>query len=1015
MRKSLLLIIYIFINGNLFSQQFLSNSYNHKDYNAELKIWDAKQDSYGRMWFANNEGIIRFDGSNWTTFKTPNPARHIAFSKTGDLYIACLGDFGILEFKPDGTTEYISILNKNSFADKKTGNDENVFVAGEDVYFYMRNHLVSIKKSAKEYKTVILPTKGELVGGLTDGKNLYINTIDQGLGIIQNGNFIPYPAALQLKNYDIVGGIYNTKGLEIFTYYDGVFNFKDGLTAPSHSALNSFAKNGVTAFCSLKNQQYVVGTFHDGVKIFNSEGVELYTLLLPSNEIYSMYPDDAGNLWVGHAKGITHILLNSRIKSFPNIDLEGFATDIVSQNGNIYIASSGGVSVINANLSHTQVAGAKTECWDLYTENEILLVATSNGLFQIKDNVAKLLGEKEIFTHIQKGNISGIIYAFSTTGCYKYSIVGNEVKQIGKLDKLSEEATSLYENPDKSMWIGTRLSGLLKYPEMKSVEHAELKTGKIYILIKEGKPLFQSKNNIYILEGSDFKKEVQLSQTFGGIENKNNILSNSMWLYTKNRLKHIVNSKMVEHSPAYSITEIPTAVCEYGENLWMAFEDKVYRMVGVQTTEMKPKTTISLVKLGDASIAHSGIFFDIEGNPVLVQNTSPKIDYNNNDIRIEFGINSFINPQGNTYRYKIDELHSHWSEWQKESYLELNGLASGGYTLHVEARDAEGKVADEIIYKFRIMSPWYLSWWAIIIYIVLFFIVLYMLIKLYNRTLVKANEKLDLTVKERTAELSRTIESLKTTQEQLVQSEKLAALGQMTAGIAHEIQNPLNFVTNFSKLSQDLITDFNESSDETERKEIGEDLIKNLQKINEHGHRASSIVKNMLEHSRNNSGEKQMVAINDLCSEYIKLAFQSAKANSPEFHCKISQHLDPSVPQVNIVQQDISRVLLNLFNNALYAVNEKQKKDDSSYMPEVSVSSELLNKYIVLKIHDNGMGIPQKTKEKIFEPFFSTKPSGSGTGLGLSLSYDIIKAHNGVINVDSEEGLYTEFTLTLPL
>ena len=281
MRKiTILLYIILCACINSFSQQFITHHYTNKDYKGEQKIWDAKEDNYGRIWFANNEGIIRFDGNNWTLYRTPTAARHLAFSKSGDLYIACLGDFGILEFKQDGSAAYSSLLNQNSLSDKKTGGDENVFIAGDDIYFYMRKHLVTVKKSGNEYQTLVLPNAGEYAGAFTDDKYLYVNVIGKGLGIIQHGNFSPYKTAIGLEKYDIIGGMLTTKGLTILSNYNGIFNFKDNLSAGQTSSLNSFAKKGTTAFCKFKNQQYVIGTLHDGVKIFGNDGSEIYLSLI---------------------------------------------------------------------------------------------------------------------------------------------------------------------------------------------------------------------------------------------------------------------------------------------------------------------------------------------------------------------------------------------------------------------------------------------------------------------------------------------------------------------------------------------------------------------------------------------------------------------------------------------------------------------------------------------------------------------------------------------------------------
>ena len=277
-------------------------------------------------------------------------------------------------------------------------------------------------------------------------------------------------------------------------------------------------------------------------------------------------------------------------------------------------------------------------------------------------------------------------------------------------------------------------------------------------------------------------------------------------------------------------------------------------------------------------------------------------------------------------------------------------------------------------------------------------------------------------------------DQLKATQSQLIQSEKMASLGELTAGIAHEIQNPLNFVNNFSEVSNELIDEMDEElgkGDIAEAREIGKDIKQNLEKINHHGQRASSIVKGMLEHSRAGSGEKVPTDINVLCDEYLRLSYHGLRAKDKSFNADFKLEADESLPKINVVPQDIGRVLLNLINNAFYAVDKRAKEyplppkggseeRGMEYKPTVVVSTSSskspsgdLGVKIVVK--DNGNGIPSAIKDKIFQPFFTTKPTGSGTGLGLSLSYDIVKAHGGTITVDSKESVGTEFIITIPI
>ena len=267
--------------------------------------------------------------------------------------------------------------------------------------------------------------------------------------------------------------------------------------------------------------------------------------------------------------------------------------------------------------------------------------------------------------------------------------------------------------------------------------------------------------------------------------------------------------------------------------------------------------------------------------------------------------------------------------------------------------------------------------------------------------------------------LEATLTNLKSTQSQLIQSEKMASLGELTAGIAHEIQNPLNFVNNFSEVSNELIDEMNaelNKGDIEEAKAISSDIKQNLEKINHHGKRADAIVKGMLQHSRTSTGQKELTDINGLCDEYLRLAYHGLRAKDKSFNAKFETQFDETVGNLNLIPQDIGRVVLNLINNAFYAVSERKKLNQPGYEPTVSVSTNKNGNKVVIGVKDNGTGIPQKVLDKIFQPFFTTKPTGLGTGLGLSLSYDIItKGHGGELKVETKEGEGTEFFILLPL
>jgi two-component system NtrC family sensor kinase len=291
-----------------------------------------------------------------------------------------------------------------------------------------------------------------------------------------------------------------------------------------------------------------------------------------------------------------------------------------------------------------------------------------------------------------------------------------------------------------------------------------------------------------------------------------------------------------------------------------------------------------------------------------------------------------------------------------------------------------------------------------------------------------ANQELERLVAERTAaisqqtkELREALSELRLTQAQLIQAEKMASLGELTAGIAHEIQNPLNFVNNFAEVSSELAQELAEERSRAPRDMALEadllvDLKQNMQKITQHGQRAASIVRGMLEHSRVNTGERQPTDLNALADEYLRLAYHGLRAKDKSFNATLQTDFAPALPPIDAVSQDIGRVLLNLFTNAFYAVRQRQLAGELGYAPTVRVRTEVVGERVLVHVGDNGTGIPEAVQQKIFQPFFTTKPSGEGTGLGLSLAHDIItKGHGGMLTVRSQEGQGSDFEIALPL
>ncbi len=396
----------------------------------------------------------------------------------------------------------------------------------------------------------------------------------------------------------------------------------------------------------------------------------------------------------------------------------------------------------------------------------------------------------------------------------------------------------------------------------------------------------------------------------------------------------------------------------------------------------------------------------------------------------------YTNPAENRVLYKLEDYDTDWRPTDSEGKASYFNVPPGEYVLKVKAFNSSG-ASSVRTYLLTIAPPWWKTLWAYLLYALALLLSIRAYSQYRSRKLKEENLLLEEKVVHRTnelaqksTELEKSLTELKATQNQLVQSEKLASLGELTAGIAHEIQNPLNFVNNFSELSVELAHELKEEIKKPEKdwgliEDLTNDLTSNQEKINHHGKRASNIVKGMLEHSRISSGVKEPTDMNALIKETLPLSYHAMRAKDKSFNADYKMDLDDNLGTINIIPQDMSRVFINLFNNAFYAVHQKKQVSDNlpingNYIPSVLVSTHYsapplgAGGAIVIRINDNGTGMPEGVRAKVFQPFFTTKPTGQGTGLGLSLAYDIVtKGHGGTLEVESTEGVGTEFIIKL--
>jgi signal transduction histidine kinase len=639
---------------------------------------------------------------------------------------------------------------------------------------------------------------------------------------------------------------------------------------------------------------------------------------------------------------------------------------------------------------------------------ENMWLCTLKGLFK-KNKDAEIFRRYDLSTQPGANAVSNEItkaiespkhglWLATNNGLFSYNYATDKIERHG-FDKkegdilLTQDINSFYEDADGMLWVGTWQGGLSMY----NVETKKIKT----YTQNDGLP----------------------SMSIQGIlaDDKNNTL----WLSTFEGL-----SRMDLKTKQFNNFSIADGIQGqlFADGAFLKTRGGFFVFGGsngitvFNPDDINKRSTPPIILITDLKLFNKSV---VPGEKSILKKPvydtkEITLDYNQNNISLEFIAIHYSNPSKNKYSYKLENYDNEWREIGNQHAAFYPNLPPGKYIFHVKAANNNGVWNEEgATLSITVNSPWWKTIWAYIIYGLLFIAAAFGVDRYFRHRLVqKERERNQTRELAQAKEIEKAYNELKTTQAQLIQSEKMASLGELTAGIAHEIQNPLNFVNNFSDVNTELIDELNleaEKGNLEEVKVIAKDIKENEQKINHHGKRADAIVKGMLQHSRSSSGQKEPTNINALADEYLRLSYHGLRAKDKSFNATLKTGYDETLGNINIIPQDVGRVILNLITNAFYAVNEKKKLLPGNYESVVLVSTKKLGDKVEISVKDNGNGIPQNIVDKIFQPFFTTKPTGQGTGLGLSLSYDIIKAHGGEIKVDTKENEGSVFIITLPL
>ncbi|SDA87530.1 Two component regulator propeller [Algoriphagus alkaliphilus] len=969
---------------------------------ADNFVIAVTKDSKGNLYFGTNGGgMSRFDGSTFTNYTESeglagNRVRSFALGSDGTLWIGTIGG-GISRF--DGV-RFQNFTTKDGLADNivrailedsngniwfGTGNGTSRF-DGEEFTTYTRdqgmpaNSILAIAsdKSGKLW----FATDG---GGISrfDGSPFTSFTVNQGLG----GNIVM--STLEDRNGNLWFGT-NGGGVSVF----------DGLGFTTYSISQGLGGDFIYSLVEDQNGDIWMGTAGRGFSKFDGKSFTTYTSAqgLPSNEILSIVKDLKGNLWLGTENGLSKFNGASFTNFGPEQGLAGYAVlKILTEDADkgIWIATAdGGLSFFDGkkftNLSIKQGLADNAVLSLAKDRQGNLWIGTGNGLSVLPDSLRKAITENQPIEQ-------NPFYTFRTEN----GLPNNVILQIVPMS-------------NGKIAIGTNL-GIAVFNSPYSVisdfslENIEIFNSNTGYPVKD---LTDGQNGMY----QDSKGILWA----GTGSNKTALVRFDYEALLRNKEK-----------PEIFIKQLRINEEEISWESLQVNENNISRKSSEQSIFGQELTAIDRESIRER---FKGVKFK-ETTPFYSIPQELVLPYRHNHINIDFGSNELAKPFLVEYQYILEGYDEEWSPVLKKTSATFGNIHEGDYTFLVRARftgSVEGTAGDwtePLAYSFKVLPPVYRTWWAYLTYTLIFLSFAYPIHRYQRNKAIKQEQD---KARERELEQAREIEkaytklesaheNLKSTQAQLIQQEKLASLGQLTAGIAHEIKNPLNFVNNFSGLSLEFLEEVEEELDKLEESEPLEnvrdllgDIKINLTKIKHHGGRADGIVKSMLMHSRGGSGSMEPSDVNEVIKEYVNLSFHGMRANKNPINVELSLDLDESLPKIPLNTEDFSRVILNLTKNAFDAMREKIAKAGPDYKAKLEVRTKNLGDKILIEVEDNGPGVPNDIKDKLLMPFFTTKKGTEGTGLGLSITHDIIKAHNGMLDITTQVGEWTKFSIILP-
>jgi signal transduction histidine kinase/ligand-binding sensor domain-containing protein len=1225
-------------------------SYSTDETGGDLQTWEIVQDNRGVMYFGSSPGVLEFDGSSWRMIETNNKTmvRSLGIDQNGRVYVGCINDFGYLAPDSIGILRFESLLKYVNPEDRSFSYVWTTIITDHGIYFQSREKLFRFQVNGDSWKVKVWKPDGQYGFAFWLDNTYYLQQIGVGMMKMVNDSLQMLPGGEQFANDRLQVMLpFNYSANHLIdqfllgTFERGLFlfdgkSFKTFRTEVDELLSASSVYDGDV----LSDGTFGLATLSGGFFIIDRKGKLVQVLDqnsgLSSNAVECVFVDRQGGVWLGPENNISHVELLSPLSVYDRASgILSAPADIERHKGILYIANSDGIFYLDEKESKFKPVAGITgvpQSFDLLSVGNELLAAVNAGLYRIVDKKAYLMRKSfglsfaPLFLHQSRSNPNRVIVGMYD-GLASFILKDGNWIDEGRINGVDEYIISIVEPQPGLLWIGSYSRGALRlrYTEDKLKEPDVERFGTKDGLPDGGVAIYNSNEGVHFCtnwgvygyneDKGQFSKDTlfkdvsigSLPLLFIGVHEDHD---GNLWV---NLGRETVLYKLQEDGSynrektaflRFSDSPPGRILTEKNGTVWFGRKTDLIRY-DPSVSKHYDSDYLALIRqvtMGEGSILYGGAngLFDFKGN---------EVPYSKNALRFDFSAPSYDNPRENQYQSILEGFDDQESSWTKENKRTYTNLPPGNYRFVVRSRNIYENISQEAAFDFKILPPWYRTWWAYVIYILILGIGIFTTDRFQRGKVIKRErdraqlreaelraqtaeaqtkalqsenerkknvELLSEIGKEITASLSvksiidtvyehinslmdasvfgigiydagknqinmpatkekgktlpifsyklndenrpavwcfknqeevftndyaseyhkyiknrsntaaggsaesiiylplvykdkkigvitaqsskknayteyhlnilrnlatytaialdnaetykklyATLDDLKSTQQQMVTQEKLASLGALTAGIAHEIKNPLNFVNNFAELAVELVNELKEAIETQKERidskelenldEILKDLEQNAIKINEHGKRADSIIKSMLQHSRGKKGEPQETDINAMLEEDLNLAYHGMRAQDASFNVSIEKSFDKTCDKIKIVPQDISRVFLNIISNGFYEVHKKKIEMNGEYAPSLEIKSISSNEQIEVRIRDNGNGIPKEVQEKLFNPFFTTKPTGSGTGLGLSISYDIIvQEHKGDISFDTKEGEYTEFIITLP-